>query len=134
MNTLKLELDDKTVELHFGSWVMGQLAKRGWGFEIKTILNALGSNPFVSMATLIHLGMCSAQKKTLSLSDLNEDDAYDVLDQLSKQGQEKVIEVRDAFLLSAFGEEVLTALKSIPDENEEVEDQPEKKQVKAKRK
>lgn len=143
MDKLKITVnEDKSIELHFGSWVMGQLAQKGWGYDLNNILSHIGDNPFDSMALLIHLGMCSAEKKSISLNERSIDDAYDLMDELGKkdngEGDNDILKIRDSFLISAFGEKVVTALRNLSEEDlaEKPEDNPEdkKKVVKLKKK
>jgi len=131
METLKINVNsEKVIELHFGSWVMGQLAKQGWGYDLAGVLTKIASNPFESMALLLHLGLCSAQKKSLSLNELSLDDAYDTLDEIGKYSEDEAMKIRDSFLISAFGEKVLDALKNLnEDEIEESESDSKKKVV-----
>lgn len=136
MEKLKIAINEnKSIELHFGSWVMGQLAKQGWGYDLSGVLTKIASNPFESMATLLHLGLCSAQKKSQSLNELSLDDAYDILDEIGKNSEDEAMKIRDAFLLSAFGEKVLDALKNLnEDELDKSEEASKKKVVKMKSK
>lgn len=139
MEKLKIAVNEsKSIELHFGSWVMGQLAQKGWGYDLRTILDQIAKNPFDSMALLIHLGMCSAEKKTVSLNEKSIDDAYDLMDELGQkengEGDSDILKIRDSFLISAFGEKVITALRNLNED--EIEEAPEdkKKVVKLKKK
>jgi len=134
MNTTTITVSkDDSFEIHFGSWVMGQLASEGWGYSLKEILEKIASNPFVSMALIIHLGRCSAANKSTSLSELSLDDVYAIMDKLGESGANEIVKIRDLFLTSAFGEEVVKLLNQLGDE-ESKDQEPKKKAVKAKRK
>ena len=139
MDRLKITVNkDKSIELHFGSWVMGQLTQKGWGYDLKNVLEEIGGNPFDSMALLIHLGMCSAEKKSISLNERSIDDAYDLMDVLSKkdngEGDKDILNIRDSFLISAFGEKVVTALRNLNEADLEESQEDKKKVVKLKKK
>lgn len=92
----------------FGSWVLGQLSQRGWGISVIDVLQKIADNPSDSMALLIHLGLCNAEKRTVSLTDRNIDDVYDIIDSLSFEELEKV---KDTFLSASYGENIIQLIK-----------------------
>lgn len=130
METLKINVNsEKVIELHFGSWVMGQLAKRGWGYTVKSVLDEIGKNPYESNALLVYLGQCSAQNKTRSLDELSLDDAYDLIDEINDNCPDEGAKIYDSFMLAMFGEDVYNQLKNISIESIEASEESGKKKA-----
>jgi len=114
MDKLKITVnEDKSIELHFGSWVMGQLIKRGWGYTVTAVLDEMTTNPYDSNALIVYLGQCSAAKKSLSLDEFSLDEAYDIVDEINRKDVNESNKIYDSFIISMFGEEVLEKMKAI---------------------
>ncbi|MDM1294311.1 hypothetical protein HX021_08365 [Sphingobacterium sp. N143] len=107
MNESTIKFKGDEVKIRFGSWVMMNLEKKGWGIDLPSILNRISSNVYESLAEIIYFGICETSGRSAKLSEISIDEMYDVIDDMSKEDPGSIVKIRNLFLVSAFGEDVL---------------------------
>ena len=107
MNESTINFKGEEVKIRFGSWVMMNLEKKGWGIDLSSILSRISSNVYESLAEIIYFGICEANGRSQKMQEISIDEMYDVIDELGKDGPADVMRIRNIFLVSAFGDDVL---------------------------
>ncbi len=132
MNESTIKFKGEEVKVRFGSWVMMNLEKKGWGIDLASILNRISSNVYESLAEIIYFGICETNGRSAKMTEISIDEMYDVIDDMSKEDPGAIVKIRNLFLVSAFGDEVLKIFEK-PELQDQVEGKESKKNTSSKR-
>lgn len=132
MNESTINFKGEEVKIRFGSWVMMNLEKKGWGIDLSSILSRISSNVYESLAEIIYFGICEANGRSQKMQEISIDEMYDVIDELGKDGPAEVLKIRNVFLVSAFGDDILEILNTSSESNQKEEVKKNKRSTRSK--
>lgn len=101
MNRTTITFKKEKVTLVFGTWVMGQLLKRG--YKLTEIQEEIQKNPFEFLTLLFYLAAVNGHQDK-DLSAFNQDDFYDWLDDNGGIAGEEVTRLTNVFFVSIVGD------------------------------